>query len=307
MKNSISLWTLVFLLLISCKSVKKNETSNESESGVPVTITHPAVQTLSDNVELNATSVFLIKTFVKANANGYLKEVNARLGEKTGNGKKLFLIRSKEAQTLGTALDSLDSSFRFRGLIPILSPCSGYITQLTYQVGDYVQDGETLASISDVNSLVFMLKLPYELKSFLNGNKTVDLVLPDGQKLKGNITSSMPMVDPVSQTQDYVIRVSAKNSIPENLIAKVLFNKNKKTNAVALPKEAVLTNETQSEFWIMKMTDKTTAVKVLIKKGIETASQVEILSPALKPTDEILLTGNYGLSDTAKVMIETVK
>jgi hypothetical protein len=53
----------------------------------------------------------------------------------------------------------------------------------------------------------------------------------------------------------------------------------------------------------MKMIDSTTAVKVPIKKGIETTDQVEILSPVFSTGDRILVTGNYGLPDTAKVKI----
>ena len=82
-----------------------------------------------------------------------------------------------------------------------------------------------------------------------------------------------------------------------------IIEKIKKDNAVSLPKAAILTNDVQSEFWIMKLTDTNTAVKVLIKKGLETKDKVEILSPALTPGDKILLTGNYGLPDTAKVKI----
>ena len=66
----------------------------------------------------------------------------------------------------------------------------------------------------------------------------------------------------------------------------------------------MLTDETQSEFWIMKLIDSTTAVKVPIKKGIETMTSVEILSPLLSASDQILVTGNYGLTDTAKVSVQ---
>ncbi len=54
----------------------------------------------------------------------------------------------------------------------------------------------------------------------------------------------------------------------------------------------------------MKMIDSTTAVKVPVTIGLVTSGQVEITSPILKPSDQILLTGNYGLPDTAKVIIE---
>jgi hypothetical protein len=37
---------------------------------------------------------------------------------------------------------------------------------------------------------------------------------------------------------------------------------------------------------------------------METKDKVEVLSPKLSSTDKILLTGNYGLGDTAKVVIK---
>jgi hypothetical protein len=53
----------------------------------------------------------------------------------------------------------------------------------------------------------------------------------------------------------------------------------------------------------MKMTDSVTAVKIPVKKGIETRERIEILSPAFSIKDKILLSGNYGLPDTARVRI----
>jgi hypothetical protein len=57
----------------------------------------------------------------------------------------------------------------------------------------------------------------------------------------------------------------------------------------------------------MKMTDSVTAVRVPVIRGLETSDNVEIISPILTPSDLILLTGNYGLPDTAKVIIENKK
>ncbi len=78
-----------------------------------------------------------------------------------------------------------------------------------------------------------------------------------------------------------------------------------KAHTQSLPKSALLTDETESDFWVMKLIDSVTAVKVPVKKGIEMKDRVEILSPLFDPADKILLTGNYGLPDTAKVRIQT--
>jgi hypothetical protein len=53
----------------------------------------------------------------------------------------------------------------------------------------------------------------------------------------------------------------------------------------------------------MKLINPTTAVKVPVTKGIESGDRVEILSPKFSAQDKIVVTGNYGLADTAKVKI----
>ena len=80
--------------------------------------------------------------------------------------------------------------------------------------------------------------------------------------------------------------------------------KNKVLKAVTVPKQAILSDENQATFWVMKMINNTTAVRVNIKKGIEKGDRVQIIEPQLTESDRILLTGNYGLADTAKVSIQ---
>ena len=292
------------LAVVSCHTGTKNQVTQQTGGRVPVTITHATFDTLTETIMLNAVSTCLLKTFIKSNVNGYLKEVSAGLGDKVAKGLKMFIIRTKEAEYLGNTINNLDSSLRFSGLITIYSSGNGYVTQMNYRPGDYVQDGEMLAAVSDETSLVFMLELPYDLRQFLALNRTVKLTLPDDHIIEGTLLQAMPVVDPVSQTQSFVIRIKPGQSIPENLVARVSYVTKVKPLAVTLPKEAVLTNEVQDEFWIMKMIDDTTAVKVTVVKGIESDGKVEILSPVLIPGDNILLTGNYGLPDTASVMVE---
>ena len=150
---------------------------------------------------------------------------------------------------------------------------------------------------------IFLFDLPYELKPYLPNNKIVQLHLPDSTLLNGVLQAPLPVADSATQTQRYIIHVNSSEPIPENLIAKVYLIKTAKQNAIALPKAAVLSDEVQSEFWIMKMLNDSTAVKVPVKKGMETKDNVEIVSPPLSSTDKILLTGNYGLPDTAKVKV----
>jgi len=294
------------VFVFSCKQEEKK--AAEAALAVvetPVTVTSISTAPMAEYIELNAISSFLQKNFIKANANGYLQSNFTQPGQYVNRGQTLFTIKTKEAQSIGNAVNQLDSSFKFSGTNAIRAGGKGFITQLNHQAGDYVQDGEQLAVVSDLNSFAFLLDLPYELRPYMQHKKTVELILPDGEKLTGTVAGSLPSVDPSSQTQSIFIKVNAGHAIPENLVAKVRITKTIKNSPVSLPKASVLTDETQSEFWIMKITDSSTAVKVIVTKGIETADRVEIQSPALLPADKILVTGNYGLADTAKVKIVT--
>jgi multidrug efflux pump subunit AcrA (membrane-fusion protein) len=307
MKNfrKFTYWILFLLstCFVSCKPAAKPEAEPAVDARTPVTVATVSSEPLTEYVELNAVSAFLQKSYVKATANGYLQTVDAHLGKYVEKGSLLFQLKTKEAQSIGNSISVLDSSLKFSGMINIKANDHGYITQLNHQTGDYVQDGEQLAAISDMSSFVFLLNLPYELRPLLVNKKSVELILPDGEKLNGQIASYMPTVDSASQTQSIVIKVNPSHSIPENLIAKVRIIKTAKTKAISLPKAAVLSNETQDDFWVMKMIDSSTAVKVPIKKGIETADRVEVVTPPFSLNDKILISGNYGLPDTAKVKI----
>jgi len=197
----------------------------------------------------------------------------------------------------------LDTSFRFSGVNKIRASAPGYVSQLSHQKGDYVQDGEALATINDRSSFVFLMQLPYELRQYVKQGETVDLILPGGTKLPTTVSSFMQTVDTVAQTQGVALKVNTALQIPENLIAKARIVKSAKTSAQSLPKAAILTNETQTEFWVMKLINPTTAVKIPVKEGIQAGDRVEILSPSFTKDDKIIVTGNYGLPDTAKVKI----
>jgi len=293
-------------LLYSCKgNTQPADDAGDAGSAAqtPVTVTAIADSAMVDYIDLSATSVFQQKNIVKANANGYIQKVNILPGHYVNKGEFLFSIKTKEAQSIGNSINVLDTTFKFSGINKIKAAGNGYVTQLNHQQGDYVQDGEQLAVISDRSSFVFVMQLPYELRSYVKNNQDVQLLLPGGEKLTALVSSSMPAVDSLSQTQGIVLKVNSPNPIPENLVAKARIIKSVRAHTVSLPKSAILSNETQTEFWVMKLINATTAVKTPVTKGIETGDRIEILTPKFSPGDKIVATGNYGLADTAKVKI----
>ena len=302
-KCSLHFLLFFWIGIMSCHSKSAETTSaEEPEIITPVTITSINTDPMAEYIDLNATSTFLNKGYVKASTNGYIKVVNVQIGKLVSGGQTVFVLKTKEAESIGNTINLLDTSFRFSGIINIRAGTSGYVSELNHQAGDYVQEGEQLAVISDIKSFVFILNLPYELRPYVLNKEVVELLLPDGKSMVANISSAMPVVDSASQTQNIVLSVNDK-SLPINLIAKVRVIKTARSNTISLPKQSVLSDETQTSFWVMKITDSSTAVKVPVTKGMETSDRIEILTPQFSASDKFLLTGNYGLADTAKIKI----
>ena len=290
--------------ICSCKQQVGNTAKESAASVTPVKITTVKDSVLTETVSLTAVSAYLEKSLIKANINGYIQKATALPGKNVGAGQLLFTIITKEAKAIGNAVNKLDPSFKFSGISYIRAAQSGTIIQVNRQKGDYVQDGDPLAAVINKSSLVFLLDLPFEYNKIIQQNKTIQVLLPDGEKLNGLISGSLPSVDSLAQTQRLIVKVKNAENIPEGLVAKVMLVKTNHANAQVFPKSAVLSNETEDEFWVMKLINDSTAVKISVKKGIENGGLIEILSPKFNTDDKIITVGNYGLADTAKIKIQ---
>ena len=171
----------------------------------------------------------------KSKCHGYLQFANVQLNKYVSRGELLYTVKTKEAESIGNTISILDSTFKFTGINNIPAVASGFISQINHQAGDYVQDGEQLAVITDTKSFVFFLNMPYELRPYVMNKKSLELILPDGEKLTGIISGIMPTMDAASQTQSIILKVNASHPIPENLIAKVKVVKTKKVKPHPFP------------------------------------------------------------------------
>lgn len=245
----------------------------------------------------------MIKNTIKANTTGYLETVKVASNDFVSNHQLLFSLKTREAKVLGNTINKIDPSLNFGNAIQVRATCDGYVNAVNVQKGDYVQDGDVLAIINDAKSFSIVLSLPYELRKFVAVNQILNVSLPDGTSMQTKVDKYMPTVDPASQTQNVILKSIKAVNIPENLIVKVRIDKTDENKTISLPKQAVLSDETQTDFWIMKVVGHNMAIKIPVKKGIESEDKIEILSPKLNTTDQILLTGNYGVGDSIKIKI----
>jgi biotin carboxyl carrier protein len=280
---------------------KKAEVPETTKVRVPVTITHPVVGSISESITLTATSSYQRKNIVSSSVQGYILRTDVALGDHVTKGQPLFTMQTKESHVVASS--SLPDSLKIFGKITIPASASGIVTAITRQTGDYVQDGEQLCTIADVGSFAFVLNVPYNYIRSIKIGESCELLLPDSTRIPARIGKKLATVEAASQTQNYLIIPSSGITVPENIIAQVRLHAKESIRATLLPKQAVLADETMQNFWVMQLTNDTLAVKVPVQKGIESGGEVEIFSPRFSPEDRIVLTGNYGMEDSAFVTI----
>ena len=106
-----------------------------------------------------------------------------------------------------------------------------------------------------------------------------------------------------AQTQTILAKSNVNLFLPENMMVKVNIIKGTQSKKQVLPKSCVLSDEMMKDFWVMKLINDSTAIKIPVTVGNKNSERIEIVSPKFEATDKIINKGNYGLPDTALVSI----
>src|SRR6478609_6115438 len=107
--------TFIYILgifsILSChaSTAKEEEETATELVQTPVTITSVSSEPLTEYAELNATSVFQQDNIIKSNIIGYVKSMNVKVGQYVAAGQTLFVLKTKEAESLGSTINALDS------------------------------------------------------------------------------------------------------------------------------------------------------------------------------------------------------
>ena len=300
MKYAIS--CLFLPLLLACHQQPGVSNTAPPSPNTPVSVTTIRTELMASYLNLNATSSYLRKETIQAPIGGYIRQNNVIIGQRVKRGGTLFIVQTKEARAL-QADPIQNSDLQFSGTIPIKASLSGVVSQVNVQQGAYVQEGNPLAMVAQTSSLVFLVSVPFEEEDQITPDMPCQVILPNTDTLTGTVTNALPAVDVANQVENFLVSVTTDEVIPENLNAIVRVPTTTNPTAQTLPKSSVLTNETQTDFWVMQLINDTTAIKVPISKGIETEERVAIDSPQFQPQDRFVSTGAYGLPDTAYVNV----
>jgi len=298
MRTILSLFSLFILSLFLHSCTKKEAKEVEQIPVVTVKVSPVTFGKIDNKLTFNGKTIYLKKNLVVSPLSGYIRKMYVKFGDTVKKGEILFEIQTKENK----ALESSDTGNI--GIIHVLSPSKGVISTLNLTAsGAYILEGSSLCTVSESNEVMVQLNLPFEFNSLVKTGTVCTLVLGEDTKFEGTVYQILPTVDEANQTQQILIKPHTKKQLPENLNLAVEILKARHTNSCLIPRNAIMTNETQTEFWVMKVVGGKLAVKVPVSKGIENDNLVETLASGLKNTDLVITEGAYGLNDSTVVKV----
>jgi len=308
--NNPKIWLLSMVLISACNGGQQTESIQEN-SPIPksqVIVTHVRKGNVADNLELFASTFYLKRNVVTAPIPSFITKVNVRLGDKVKKGQVLYELESKERRALGNNDLRLDSAISGFGLIQVKAQASGIVSTLDkQQTGDYILEGTLLCTIAESGDLAFQVNVPYEFNHYTHPGKQCQIILPDNSVHAATITTPLTAMNALAQTQTMLAKPASSLYLPEGLIVKVIVSKSDENPRQVVPKSAVQSDEMLKNFWVMKLINDSTAVKVPVTVGNTSRTEAELLSPQFSKTDKIISLGAYGLSDTALVKIDSLK
>ena len=293
----------LLLLLAACHGGAPTDVAGPAPRA-KVQAVQVSTQSLTQYRTFPATSTYPRKSTVTVSVAGYVTGVKVRLGDRVTSGQVLFTFETKERRALGNSITRIDPSLKGFGLVTVTAPSPGIISMLTIQQpGGFLLEGAPLCTVAESSQLVFQLNLPYQYHALAQGRPACTIVLPDSTRLAGTVQAPLASVSP-GQSEIYLVKPDhPPGVIPENLIVQVRLTQTRQPNAQTLPASCVLADETLHNYWVMRLLDDSTAVKVPVTLGVQNPTEIEIKTPTFGPHDRILSAGNYGLADTAYVKL----
>lgn len=306
MHTTIITGSLVLTLLLglgSCGSADQTESApDQIVAQTPVMVQTVERGGISNSLTLFGTTLYLRRNAVTAPVAGFITKVNVSLGARVQAGQALYELETKERRALGKLAIAGDSALI--GRVTVRAASGGLITTFDkQQTGDYVLEGTQLCTIAEDNALAVQVNVPYEYQALAKPGRSCRVRLPDGRALMATFTTPLTTVNALAQTQSVLARISHPVPLPENLTVQVDVTSQANANAQLLPKAAVLTDEMLRSFWVMRLANDSTAVKVPVTLGERTTTTVEVRAPIFGVGDRIIIEGNYGLPDTARVQV----
>ena len=292
---------LVILIAFGCKN--KTDTSTEKKAPISVRVAEVQQHDIEEYLTFNGFTLYQQKENIRSNVTGYLSYMKFKIGNPIRRGQVFASVRTKEQDALREAIKLDTSLAKFMKPLKIRSSAKGVITVLNVMGNNYVAEGDVLATVVEPRSLVVQVNVPYEYEDYVSVGSSCEIVLQNEETISARITGKLPTMDTVGQSQSFLIALPEED-LPENLNVQVRMIYREDAKAMAVPKTAVQTNELLTEYWVLKLTKDSMAIKHPVTPMLKNDSLVQIEANGLYLGDKVVTEGGYQMQDSTVISVQ---
>jgi len=280
--------------------------NQQSNSEDPVTVaqvqvTHVRHKTLADTLTVNGRVLEGQQFQVRAPVAGYVTKLYVHPGERVQAGQKMFSITTREQAAL--AKNPAGTSLPETSAIVVKAPVDGQISAISTGAGVYNAEGSSMATVNSRSNLYMEIYVPAQWGREVQPGDSAFVQWADGRVRWAKVGSRLAEADSASQSVKFMVTdISPRHLLPSERLT-VQIPVNKVVDEQVLPRNAILTDESMSSWWVMKMVNDSTAVRIPVTPGITSGNWMAVPKPKFQMSDRILVQGNYGLADTARVKV----
>ncbi len=215
------------------------------------------------------------------------------------------LVSASAFEGLKFDVDALEATYELRRLnynyTKIRAPIDGVVSSRNIKLGQHVMAGEAAFKITDMEQLVAYLSIPQTELAKISAGDTAEVrvdAMPEIE-FSATIARISPTIDPRNGT----FKATAYIENQDGQLAPGMFGRfniayEKHADALLIPAAALLEEDNDTVVYVV---NDGSASRREIEIGIQSDGFVEVLS-GLEEADQIVVTGQNGLRDGAKVL-----
>lgn len=187
----------------------------------------------------------------------------------------------------------------------VKAPFNGYITKEYSQVGEWLDSGDSVVELINIDDVHVVVELPEKYVSSVGVGDGVEATLYSlpGRKFTGEIISVVPQADPKSRTFPVKIRVKNDDHIVKSsMSAKVLFYLGETRKAKMVPKDAIVSSGNGKVIFVVR---ENLAQPVNVIIGLSYEGLVEVQGE-LTSGERVIVRGNERLRPMQPVQVTSV-
>ena len=186
------------------------------------------------------------------------------------------------------------------------APDAGVVLSHAAETGDYVDESEVLVTIADAGSVIFNAQVAQSEADRVHVGQAANILLPaiGAQPIRATVHGALPLASSQNFSIPILLDFASMKSQPElGLYGEAHIVTAQHADAAVVPQAAVLRDDISgvSRVAIVKAG---VAHWLTVQTGIRQGDQIEILSPVMEAGTDVIVDGQVGLPDGAKVTVQ---